>query len=163
MALVSQLLRHSPCLNFPQQRRVWSFSAAGFQSSVHVTSQEHPCGARDAEMLPTPESGCGSSAWGKLSQPHQIRSRGCVWGRWKAREEWGCGLRTWEDEGDEFQGCMQEEAGDDCIDGGVSCKGWRELRGAGKRGGMHRRELQGGGSVEGCTGDRGKWEGLGGM
>lgn len=28
---------------------------------------------------------------------------------------------------------------------------------------MNRRELQGGGSVEGCTGDRGKWEGLGGM
>lgn len=66
VALFSQLHRPSPCLNFPQQRRVWSFSAAGLQSPAHVTSQEHPCGVGGAGMLPTPKRGWGSSAWGKL-------------------------------------------------------------------------------------------------
>lgn len=114
-------------------------------------------GGRNA---PNTQEGLGQLSLGEApSTPPGPEQGVCVGGRWKARG--GCGLRTWEDEGEEFGGCTQEEMGDDswgCSIQKVGRAGGVQVRE--RR--MRRRKSRGGGGVEGCTGDGGKG-GLGGM
>lgn len=58
-----------------------------------------------AGMLPTPKRGWGTSAWGKLFQPARPDpEQGLCGGEMEGKGGVGCGLRTWEDEGEEIWG-----------------------------------------------------------